>query len=341
MRTSFVIVAYNSADAFRATIPALAAQLEAGDELVVVDNASADDSAEVAAQLVPGALIVRNSANTGFAAGCNIGAAAASGELLVLLNPDARPAAGFRRAIERPARERLGWGAWMGLVTMDAGTLVNSSGGVLHFTGLGWAGEAGTPVGDATSPHEIGFVSGACFAIPRSAYLEAGGFPEHFFMYCEDVDLSLRVRLRGGSLGIVPDARVDHDYDFAKGGLKWRRLERNRLATVARTYPAALLALVAPALVVTEVAILAAAVRGGWGRQKLFAWGDLLAAMPRLWHERKQVQRSRAISATEFARTLTPELSSPYLGPMAQSRPVVVGLRAYWAAVRALLRLGS
>jgi len=341
VRTSFVIVTYNSEQALRGALPALAEQLRDGDELIVVDNASADGSADVAAELVPSALIVRNGANTGFAAGCNAGAAAAGGALLVFLNPDARPAPGFRDAIERPVRDDLGWGAWMGLVTMDGGKLVNTSGGVLHFTGIGWAGEAGVPLGAAQGTHEVGFVSGACFAIPRESYLSTGGFPEHFFMYCEDVDLSLRVRLRGGSLGVVPGARVDHDYEFAKGSLKWRRLERNRLATVVRTYPALLLALVAPALVVTEVAILAAAISGGWARQKLLAWADLAAAAPLLRRERKEVQRSRTITAAEFARTLTAELSSPYLGAVARSAPVLLGLRAYWALVRAVLRLGG
>jgi GT2 family glycosyltransferase len=223
---------------------------------------------------------------------------------------------------------------------MDDGAIVNSSGGVLHFTGLGWAGDVGASASAAREPHEVAFASGACFAIARQTYLELGGFPEHFFMYCEDVDLSLRVRLRGESVGVVPDARVDHDYDFAKGDLKWRRLERNRLATVLRTYPAALLALVAPALLLTEVAILAAATRGGWGRQKLLAWRDLLVAIPQLWREREEIQRSRTVGSSEFARTLTAELSSPYLGNLAQSTPVLIGLRAYWAAVRLVLGLG-
>jgi GT2 family glycosyltransferase len=228
----------------------------------------------------------------------------------------------------------------MGLVTMDGGTVVNSSGGVLHFTGLGWAGDVGAPASDAREPHEVAFASGACLAIFRQTFLDLGGFPEHFFMYCEDVDLSLRVRLRGHSVGVVPDARVDHDYDFAKGDLKWRRLERNRLATVVRTYPAPLLALVAPALVLTEAAILVAAIRGGWGRQKLLAWADVAAAVPLLRRERRAIQRTRVVGPADFAQMLTADLSSPYIGAAAQSAPVRVGLRAYWGVVRALLGLG-
>jgi GT2 family glycosyltransferase len=227
----------------------------------------------------------------------------------------------------------------MGLVAMDGGSLVNTSGGVLHFTGVGWAGQAGEPVSAAgASPAEVAFASGACLVIPRSLYLELGGFPEHFFMYCEDVDLSLRVRLRGQGVGVVPGARVDHDYDFHKGALKWRLLERNRVATIVRTYPGVLLALVAPALLVTELAIFAAAIAGGWGLQKLLAWRDVLFALPRLLRERAAIQRSRVVGAAEFARWLTPELSSPYLGGVARSGFVQASLRAYWRVVTALLR---
>jgi GT2 family glycosyltransferase len=175
VRVSFVIVTYNNSGALKGSLPALAAQMREGDELVVVDNASADDSAALAGELVPGAVVVRNPGNDGFAAGCNRGAAEASGDLIVFLNPDAEPAAGFREAIERPAADGTGWGAWMGLVTMEHGAVVNTSGGVLHFTGLGWAGQAGEPVAAAgASGREVGFVSGACFAIPRRSYLELG-----------------------------------------------------------------------------------------------------------------------------------------------------------------------
>jgi len=336
---SFVVVSYQSAEALKGSLPALAAQLHDGDEVIVVDNASADGSADVAAELVPRATIVRSEENAGFAAGCNRGAAVASGELLVFLNPDAVPAQGFRDAIERPARDASGWGAWMGLVTMHHGAAVNTSGGVLHFTGLGWAGEAGRPVDVVpTMPTEVGFVSGACFAVPRATYIGAGGFPEHYFMYCEDVDLSLRLRLRGSRLGLEPSARVDHDYDFGKGALKWRLLERNRVATVIRTYPAVLLLLLAPALVVTEVAVLAAAIAGGWALQKVLSWADVARALPLLLRERAGIQATRTVSAREFATTLTPELSSPFLPEAVRSGLVRRLLRAYWRLVSVLLR---
>jgi hypothetical protein len=138
-------------------------------------------------------------------------------------------------------------------------------------------------------------------------------------------------------VGVEPSARVDHLYDFAKGTRKWRLLERNRWATIVRTYPAELLVLLAPALLATELALVAVAFAGGWGPAKLASWGDLARALPRLVRERRAIQSRRRVSALEFARHMTPELSSPYLGRASELRALAVLLRAYWRLVLAVL----
>ena len=171
----------------------------------MVDNASSDGTADALRELAPKATVIEAGSNLGFAAGCNLGAEAASSELLVFLNPDATPAEGFREAIERPLTEGRGWAAWQGLVTAKGGRVVNTRGGVVHFSGIAWAGGAGESL-DAAPPAvgEPGFASGACLAIPRERFERLGGFPAEFFLYHEDVDLSLRVRLAGGRWGWSP-----------------------------------------------------------------------------------------------------------------------------------------
>jgi hypothetical protein len=99
-----------------------------------------------------------------------------------------------------------------------------------------------------------------------------------------------------------------------------------------------LLALISPVLVATELAVFATALSGGWARQKLLAWRDVVVALPTLLRERESIQGSRAIGVSEFARWLTPELSSPYLGAAARSGPIRLALAAYWRVVTALLR---
>jgi GT2 family glycosyltransferase len=336
VNASFVIVTWNSRSALEHALPALLAELDAGDEVIVVDNASSDGTAELVRERWSECRMIETGANLGFAAGCNRGAAVAGGDLLVFINPDAAPEPGFRAALEDVPAD---WDAWMPLVTMEGGALVNTSGGVIHFTGISWAGEAGTPVSAiGAGPCEVGFVSGACFAIRRPAWEHHGGFAEEFFMYCEDLDLSLRIRLAGGRIGLTPAARVDHDYEFTKRPEKWRLLERNRMATVIRTYPASLLLVVMPALLATELALIPVAFAGGWGRQKLLALADTLRSLPRLLGERRRIQATRAITAREFAGHLTPELSSPYLGRAAGSRLLRSLLRGYWAVARRALR---
>jgi hypothetical protein len=355
---SVVVVTHNSREAIERSLPPLVAELRDGDELIVVDNQSSDGTAEAVSDLVPSARVVEQPENVGYGGGCNVGAALASGDLLLFLNPDATVRPGFRDAIEQPLGRSPAWAAWQGLVTSGDGTLVNSTGGVIHFTGIAWAGGDGlaldggaggseprpgshggadvAPAG-ALAPRPVAFASGTCLAVRRERWHELGGFPADFFLYHEDVDLSLRLRLAGHQVGIEPGAVVDHTYEFGKGPAKWRQLERNRWATLIRTYPTGLIAVLLPALLATELALLPIALAGGWLGQKLRAWIDLVRAWPRLIRSRREVQATRTVSAAEFAGPLNAELDSQYLGAVGRSQLIGGLLRAYWFAATLLL----
>jgi GT2 family glycosyltransferase len=333
-----VVVTYNERELVERCLPPLVEQLRDHDELIVADNASVDGTAEAVARVAPGATLIRMATNEGYMIACNAAAARARGDILLTLDADVLPAPGFCEAIRRPAAEGRGWDGWMGLVTMSERRRVNTSGGVSHFTGLSWTSQLGELAEAAPrEPREVTFLSGACLAIDRGAWERDPGFPPEYFLYFDDVDWCFRARLRGGRLGLEPTAAVDHLYDFTKRHVKWRLLERNRWATVIRTYPRELLLAVLPALLVTELVLPVVALRGGWLREKLLAHRDLALWLPRLMRERRAIQRTRTISAAEFADHLTSDLDSPYFGALGRSRLVRAGLRAYWAAVRRLL----
>lgn len=335
---SVLIVAYDSRDDLTKTLPALLAELGDGDELIVVDNKPGDGSVEVAQELAPAARIVRPGGNAGFAGGCNAGAEEASGDLLVILNPDAVPRPGFGEAIRRPWLQGRDWGAWQALVADGAGELINSAGNPIHFTGIVWAGGHGRPIAEAPAAGEVPAASGACLAIPLARWREVGGFPTEFFMYHEDVDVSVRLWAAGAAVGIEPTALVAHDYEFGANAEKWFWLERNRLAFLVRNYPGPLLALLAPALLATELALLTVSASSGWGRRKLRANFEFLRWLPRLLRERREIQRRRTVSASEFASWLTPDLDSELIPPLVRTPPARLALRGYWRLVRLLLR---
>ena len=341
---SVVVVTYDSAAEIRRSLPAVAAELREGDELIVCDNGSTDGTGALVSELAPAAKLLPQGGNLGFGAACNAGARAAANELLLFLNPDAVVAPGFRDAIELPLLEGRGWAAWQGLVTAEGGSVVNTAGGVVHFTGIAWAGGAGRPVAEAPrEPREVAFASGACLAVRREAWERIGGFCEPFFLYHEDTDLSLRLWRAGERVGIEPRAICEHEYEFEKGPHKWRFLERNRWATILRTYPAPLLFALGPALVATNAALYVVALLGGWLPQKLAADLEGLRWTPRLLRERRAIAARAGgrgeppLDAAGFADLLSADLDSAYLGRAADSRLLRGALRSYWRLARALL----
>ena len=334
---SVVIVTFESADAVGRSLPAIVAELREGDELIVCDNDSRDDTLARVAELAPAARVIEIGGNPGFGAACNAGAAVASNPLLLFLNPDAVVQPGFRDAIVLPLAEDRGWDAWQGLVTSGNGSEVNTWGGVVHFTGIAWAGGADSPIAGAPSEaREITFASGGCLLTSREVWDAIGGFSPPYFLYHEDTDLGLRMWLAGRRVGLEPRARVEHEYEFDKGKSKWFYLEANRWATILRTYPGRLLLALAPALLATEFALHVVAALAGWLPEKLRADLAVVRALPRLLRERGLIQASARISPRAFAELLAPDLDSSYLGRAAGSGALRALLRSYWRVALAL-----
>jgi N-acetylglucosaminyl-diphospho-decaprenol L-rhamnosyltransferase len=337
---AIVIVAFDEGEELTPVLDELGRQRGPGDEVVVVHNAGGDPvtgprTAELAAAHPAVDRVVETGANLGFPRGANVGAAATTRETILFLNPDALPAPGCLDALREPPD---GWDAWQGLVVLPDGR-VNTAGGVTHYTGFGWTGRYLEPAeGVGTDPRPVGFLSGACLAIRRTAWEAVGGFPDDFFLYVDDVDITHRLRLQGRGFGLVPRARVTHDYEFGRRPDKLRELERNRLLMIVRCYPGPVLAAVFPALVATELALIVNAALGGWGGAKLRGTAGFLRALPGALRQRREIQARAAIAPGEFAAALVPELDSPFFGGLGRSRLVRALLRTYWSLARRALR---
>lgn len=322
----------------RELLAELGRQRRPGDEVILVDNACERGGTDWIREDPQADLVIDPGRNLGYGGAVNLAAARAAGDAILVLNPDAMPQPGCLDALRAPPEA---WGAWMGVVTLPGGERLNAAGGQSHFLGFSWAALHDQPVAVLpAAPYETGFLSGACTVIRMSTLRAVGGYAEAYFMYHEDVDLSHRMRLMGIAFGVLPQARVTHDYEFFKGAMKWRMLERNRWKTVLRTYPAPVLALVLPPLLLLEPLLLAYAVRAGWARAKLRAWWDLLVWLPRAPGERRTIQRSAVTSAAQFAAALTDRLDSPFFGRLTRWRCVQTAMRVYWRGAARLLRSG-
>jgi GT2 family glycosyltransferase len=329
MSTTVIVVAFNSGDALTRCLDSLA-----GEDVIVVNNgtrgpeiADAEDRARVVGL-----------GNVGFGAGCNLGARETAADVLVFVNPDTvvQPGAvaAFAHALEQPdvavvqARLRL----------LQDPEHLNSSGNVVHVSGLAWPGGYGDPADDLTEPREIPYASGAAFAIRRDVFWDLGGFTEKLFLYQEDLELSWRAHLRGLRVLVVPAADVLHDYVLERPGReKEYYLERNRLIVVFSAYSARLLCLLAPVLFAVEVGITLLAWRQGWLREKVRGWAWLVRNRAWLATHRRETQTLRRVDDRELARFLTPVLD-PRMLELPAGVAVLNGLvSAWWRGVRVFL----
>ena len=277
--TSVIIVTHQSADLVAEVLDTLQDPDRRPDEVVVVDNASSDATREILDRY--DVVRVDLDVNVGFTGGCHAGASAATGSVLVFLGHDSTPEPGWLEPLEA-AVERDDVGAAMAtLVDAEDPTTFNTSGGHLSYVGLSWVSDLGTPVPD-DEPQliDVAFPSGSAMAIQRRVWDRFGGFRRDLFMYLEDADLGWRLRRSRLRVVRCSGSRVRHRYDFARSPGKMYWLERNRWLVLAANYRTSTLLLLAPALLITEIGVLAISVRDRWLGAKLRACRDALRHRP-------------------------------------------------------------
>lgn len=288
MRASIVVVSYNSAMDLPACLEALARACAPDDEVIVVDNGSIDGSAELVRRCFPWVRLICGS-NEGYGGGNNRAAQHAQGEYLVVLNPDTIVQPGSIDALIEP----LGHDSTIGMTTAcivhrDRPAIVNTCGNTIHVTGLTYCRGAGQPRARFSVAEDVDAVSGAAFAIRRLVFLELGGFDPQFFMYVEDTELSLRVRLAGLRCVYIPRAIVQHAYRMSYSPTKAWWLDRNRHLMLLKLLRRSTYARLIPGLILGELVTGAFLLIKGpryWSvKPRVYSW---------LWQQRSAIRASR------------------------------------------------
>lgn len=244
-----VVVTWNGHHHLRRSLPALLSQQlpdGAAFEVLVVDNASQDGTAEYLAALMTQddrVRLLKNARNEGFAAPNNRAFLQARGEFIATLNNDTLPQPGWLAALLAPARRVPRVGSVASKMVFDhAPGIIQSAGIGIDRAGIAWDRLVGRPVqaSEAVAVEVFGASAGAAL-YRRTMLEELGGFDARFFMYLEDVDLAWRARLAGWEAVYAPDAVVRHAHSAsAKEGspLKNWHLGRNKVWLIAKCYPA-------------------------------------------------------------------------------------------------------
>jgi GT2 family glycosyltransferase len=255
--------------------------------------------------------ILRPEQNLGFSGGCNLGAAATTGDVIVFVNSDVVIAPDALRELSEQVSQP-GVGLASGRVLLGAEPdRVNSVGNPIQFLGFSWSGSMGDLASAHTEPTTIAGVCGATFGVRRAVWHELGGFDPIFFAYCEDMDLSLRTWQRGYSVQFVPSAICWHWHDFGRHPLKMYLLERNRLICLLTIYEPRTLALIAPIALVVEAGVMVAAIRDGWAKQKWDGWVWIVRHSSELAARNRRIQSARVRSDAQLAPLLQAPIDPP------------------------------
>jgi N-acetylglucosaminyl-diphospho-decaprenol L-rhamnosyltransferase len=223
-RWAAVVVNYEAGALLEQCVRSVLADDSAGPaELVVVDNASGDGSADALVKALPGVRVVRAGRNLGYARAVNLGVAATRAPVVAALNADTRLGRGTAAAMLARLDSQPRLAACGPRVKNTDGSDYPSARvdpsipvAVMHgLLGVRWPGNRFTARyrqldAEPTRPRAVDWVSGAAIWLRRQALDDVGGWDERYFMYFEDVDLCHRLRRSGWDVAYEPAGVVWH-----------------------------------------------------------------------------------------------------------------------------------
>jgi GT2 family glycosyltransferase len=308
---SVVVVTWNSAPYLRRCLDGFRQQTHRAVELIVIDNASADDSA---ALLEPHATtLIRNDTNRGFSAAVNQGIAAARGAYVLLLNPDCHLEAEYIERLVAAMEAAPNAGSATGMLMRARGPQIEPTADIdsagIRMTRSGRHLDIDRRP-DSDQPHEVFGVSGAAgmyaMTFLRDAAVEGEIFDEDFFAYREDADLAWRGRLLGWTALCEPRAVAYHVRRVTPearralpAGINMHSV-KNRFLLRLKNEGAYLALRNAPFELARDLVVLLAALTIERTSLPAFAW--LWRNRARVLTKRRAIQARRTVRDRELAR---------------------------------------
>jgi len=311
-----VVVNWNAGDYLKKCLQSLKAQTLKPSRVIVMDNASTDDSVQGLEVEFEGYEIVRLKENTGFAFANNLAVKRAENcDWIAFLNPDAFAAPDWLEKLAEAAEnfpEFTSFGSHMLRYESDQ---MDGTGDVYHVCGSAWRRDHG--IRASTVDRKTGEIFSPCAAasfIRKDHFEELGGFDENFFSYFEDVDLGFRFQLKGYRSLYVANAVVEHvgsattsrysDFAIYHG-------QRNLVWSYIRNMPGFWYYL--PQHVLFNLAALIWFTLKGKPGPVFRAKWHALKGLSRVWELRKKTQQERSREASGVIDKMDRNFWAPYL----------------------------
>lgn len=315
-RVSVVIPTWNGSELLDRALGSLQRQSWRDFEVVVVDNASADDTLAMLEREHPDVRVVRLPENRGFAAAVNEGIDASEGEIVALLNNDAEADPEWLARLVDASERHPGISSFASkMLDYHRRDVIDSAGDRLGV----FASQRGHGMPDGpeyAEPREVLSPCAGAAAYRRDLFDDVGTFDEGYFAYFEDVDLGLRARLAGHRCLYVPDAVVYHHGSATARRISDRAFylrSRNAMILGFRYLPVERLLAFGPLLVVWP--LVRAVLDGQRMTTALRAVRDFIVVLPGVIGDRRRLLGERRIPMSGLRRALASPLSRNRPGP--------------------------
>lgn len=292
VRFSIIIPNYNGQDFLESCIASILSQDFSDYEIILVDNASVDQSVELVRTRFPSVRIVGNKENRGYAGGCNDGIANSSGEYCLFLNTDTILEHTFLSYVHTAILAKPEYGMYAPKILYPDGTL-QAAGSSASLSGSSWERGRGTKKDPAYDiPCEVFGPYGAAAIFSRELLTITGGFDDDFFLFVEETDLTFRGRLAGYRCWYMPEAVVTHYHGGTAGrssDMALYYLHRNVIWYVIKDFPLFLLIFSFPIIFGRQILVLLYYICKGRGKVVLCAKRDALKEIPKFIKKRRSI----------------------------------------------------
>ncbi len=316
-----LVLNYNGRSWLEACFRTLRATRYPNFRMVLVDNASTDDSVAFVRTHFPEVEIFQTGANAGFSRAYNMAVAASTADYVVLLNNDVEVDPGWLAPLidylEHHPRTAAVQPKLRSLQDRRFFEYAGASGGMMDVYGFPFLrGRVFDTIEEDRGQYDdvapVFWTTGAALVARRSAYLEVGGMDEDFVHHMEEIDMCWRWHLAGYSLAVVPQGVVYHHAGATISPDSYRKVywnHRNSVFMLLKNYSAASLWRYLPVRIMLDAAVMGWALARGEGfrfRAVAAAWGWILRHLPMIRRKRRAVQHRRKTCERVILQRLYP-----------------------------------
>ncbi len=302
---SIIILNYNGKEFLENCIESIKNETYGNFEIIVVDNASPDNSGREMALRHTDCKFILNEKNEGVPEGLNIGIKNSLGEFIILMNNDVKVTKGWLENFFH-AYKKNGMALYQPkFLKMINPEILDGTGDMINLFGFGFARDKGQKDNQEHNQiEEVSYASGTCMFLPRKIIDDVGYFDQKFFAYHEELDFGWRARLLGYKSLYVPQTIIHHYGSAGWGwsGKKFYFLERNRWFVILKNYSLVTITRLFPSLVLLEIIMLGFFAKKGILKKKISSYGSIIKSVNQIRKDRKKIQSRRKVSDSEIIK---------------------------------------